>query len=87
MKWALYFRLGKLVYRILRDHFPQLAAVPVEDLLSVAGELLTTSASVADTKIQAEPALSAALPARRPEGATRRPQYRLVVRQRPPQDQ
>jgi hypothetical protein len=53
--WLDYLRLGRLVYRILRAHFPDLGKVPIEDLLAVVEELLKTTASVQEVAIQVEP--------------------------------
>jgi hypothetical protein len=79
--WLDYVRLGKLVYRLLRAHFPELAKVPIADVLNVVEELLKTSASLQDVAVIPEPQASA-MKGRAP--APIRPEYRLVVKGRGP---
>lgn len=74
MNWRTYFRIGRAIYAVLQRRFPHVAQVPIDDILSVVEELLTTKASVQDVKVQTElPAMQGLL------GAKVDPHYRLVV--------
>jgi hypothetical protein len=74
MNWRLYFRIGRAVWRLLQQRFPDLAKVPGEDVIAVVEELLTTSASLQDVKVQTElPAAQGLI------GRPVDPHYRLVV--------
>jgi hypothetical protein len=74
MTWLLYLRLGAHIYKVLKAHFPELGKVPIEDILAVVEELLTTSASHKDVRVIQEPTAS-------PQMAlgTAPRQYRLVL--------
>jgi len=68
-----YLTVGRAVYRCLRERFPEIDDVPLEDVLSVVEELLTTSATLEEAMVCAEVART---------GTT---DYRLVVRLPPPE--
>ena len=60
MNWITYVRLGRLVWSILERQFsermPALRTVPIEDLLAVVEEVLTTTATIEEARLRGEPA-------------------------------
>lgn len=78
MNWFTYLKLGALVFGILKKQFPQqLEKVPVDDIVSVVTELITTTATVQQAKVIQEP-MPRMLASGQPLTPTR-PQYRLVL--------
>src|SRR5262245_14023179 len=49
-----YLTLGRAVYRLLRERFPEVDDVPLDDVLVVVTELLTTPATLDEAMVCAE---------------------------------
>ncbi|HKA75313.1 MAG TPA: hypothetical protein VKE26_26155 [Xanthobacteraceae bacterium] len=75
-----YLTLGRAVYRLLRERFPEVDDVPLDDVLVVVTELLTTPATLDEAMVCAEVVPGHLAPTR--AGTT---DYRLVVRLPPPE--
>lgn len=56
MTWFVTQRIGRLVWRILAARFPELSKVPLEDILAVVEEVLTSTLTLQDAMVKTEPA-------------------------------